>query len=64
MLEKKEIELKYEMIDLQSVVNEVVTSMRLQLEKYHATLTVRTEGDLHLVADRLHLIERCVQFIG
>ncbi|HMC99841.1 MAG TPA: HAMP domain-containing sensor histidine kinase, partial [Ferruginibacter sp.] len=56
MLEKKEIELKYETVDLQSVVAEVVTSMRLQLEKYHATVRVNTDGDLHLSADRLHLL--------
>jgi len=56
MLEKREIELKYEMVDLLSVVNEVATSMRLQLEKYHATLKINTEGDTNLFADRLHLL--------
>jgi len=56
MLEKKEIELKYEMVDLLSVVNEVATSMRLQLEKYHAKLQIDTEGELNLFADRLHLL--------
>lgn len=56
MLEKKEIELKYETVDLQSVVNEVVASMRLQLEKYHAAVTVNSEGDLNLATDRLHLL--------
>ena len=56
MLEKKEIELKYETVDLLSVVNEVATSMRLQLEKYHATLRINTEGDVNLFADRLHLL--------
>jgi len=56
MLEKREIELKYEMVDLLSVVNEVATSMRLQLEKYHATLQINTEGDANLFADRLHLL--------
>ena len=56
MLEKKEIELKYETVDLLSVVNEVANSMRLQLEKYHATLKINTEGDTNLFADRLHLL--------
>lgn len=62
MLEKKEIELKYETVDLLSVVNEVVGSMRLQLEKYHAAVTVHSEGDLHLAADRLHLLSVVVKF--
>ena len=56
MLEKKEIELKYETVDLLSVVNEVANSMRLQLEKYHAVLQINTEGDVNLFADRLHLL--------
>ncbi len=56
MLEKKEIELKYEMVDMLSVVNEVAGSMRLQLEKYHASLRINTEGDVNLFADRLHLL--------
>ena len=56
MLEKKEIELKYEMIDMLSVVNEVATSMRLQLEKYHADLSIHAEGDVNIFADRLHLL--------
>ena len=56
MLEKKEIELKFETFDLKAVVDEVVTSMRLQLEKHHATVIVRTDGDTSLEADRLHLL--------
>lgn len=56
MLEKKEIELKFEYLDLKSIVDEVVTSMRLQLEKCHATVTTRTDGDTNLQADRLHLL--------
>ncbi len=56
MFEKKEIELKYEMLNLQDVVDEVVSSMRLQIEKYHATVSVNVEGDCNLQADRLHLL--------
>ena len=56
MLEKKEIELKFETVDLRSVVDEVVTSMKLQLEKCHAHLMVTTAGDVTLQADRLHLL--------
>ena len=56
MFEKKEIELKYELFDLKDVVDEVVTSLRLQIEKNNARVTVDTEGDTSLKADRLHLL--------
>jgi two-component system phosphate regulon sensor histidine kinase PhoR len=56
MFEKKELELKYETMDLKDVVNEVVGSMRLQLEKYHAQVTVNVEGDCVIQGDRLHLL--------
>src|SRR6187549_197437 len=56
MFEKKEIELKYEFLDLKGVVDEVVSSMRLQIEKHHATVSINTEGDTHLQGDRLHLL--------
>ena len=56
MFEKKEIELKYELLDLKGVVDEVVSSMRLQIEKHHATVSINTEGDTHLEGDRLHLL--------
>ncbi len=56
MFEKKEIELKYELLDLKGVVDEVVSSMRLQIEKHHAIVAINTEGDTHLQGDRLHLL--------
>jgi len=56
MFEKKEIELKYETLNLEDIVNEVTTSMRLQLEKHHARVSVEKEGDLTLSGDRLHLL--------
>jgi two-component system phosphate regulon sensor histidine kinase PhoR len=56
MFEKKEIELKYEPLDLKDVVNEVVSSMRLQIEKHHATVSVNQEGDTNMQADKLHLL--------
>ncbi len=56
MFEKKEIELKYEPVDLKGVVDEVTSSMRLQIEKHHATVSMSTEGDMHLQGDRLHLL--------
>ena len=56
MFEKKEIELKYETLDLKGVVNEVVSSMRLQIEKHHANVSINEEGDTTLQGDRLHLL--------
>jgi len=56
MFEKREIELQYEMFDLSDVVNEVVASMRLQIEKHHADVSIVKQGDTNLQADRLHLL--------
>lgn len=56
MFEKKEIDLKYELLDLHDLVQEVVSSLRLQIEKQHAKVTVTREGDVSLPADRLHLL--------
>ncbi|OLE64493.1 MAG: hypothetical protein AUG74_13130 [Bacteroidetes bacterium 13_1_20CM_4_60_6] len=56
MFEKKEIELKVEPVDLRLLVEEVTASMRLQLEKYHAKLSIESEGDTTIEGDRLHFI--------
>jgi len=56
MFEKKEVELKYETMNLREVVDEVVSSLKLQLEKNQAIVTVNQQGDLNLRADRLHLL--------
>jgi two-component system phosphate regulon sensor histidine kinase PhoR len=56
MFEKKEIDLQYEMFDLREVVDEVVASMRLQIEKYHAVVSITQQGNTNLEADRLHLL--------
>jgi len=56
MFEKKEIELQFEPVNLKDIVNEVVDSLKLQTEKYHAVVSVEHEGDLVLQADRLHLL--------
>lgn len=55
MFEKKDVELKQEVFDLAQVVDEVVSSLRLQTEKYHAQIKVDASGSLQLNADRLHL---------
>jgi two-component system, OmpR family, phosphate regulon sensor histidine kinase PhoR len=56
MFEKKEVELKYDPLDLKSLVEEVTSSMRLQFEKHNAIVKVTTEGDTTLEGDRLHLV--------
>jgi two-component system phosphate regulon sensor histidine kinase PhoR len=56
MFEKKEIDLKYETVDLRDVVNEVAMSMRLQIEKYHAQVSISESGNTCLQGDRLHLL--------
>ena len=56
MFEKKEIELRFENLDLKGVVDEVVSSMRLQIEKHHANVLVSQEGDTNMQGDRLHLL--------
>ena len=56
MFEKKEIELRYEVLDVQQMVEEVTASMRLQFEKRKAEVTVEAEGDTTLEGDRLHLV--------
>ncbi|HMK24945.1 MAG TPA: HAMP domain-containing sensor histidine kinase [Chitinophagaceae bacterium] len=56
MFEKKEIDLKYETLNLKDIVDEVTNSLRLQLEKNHARLSVTQNGDLNLQGDRLHLL--------
>jgi two-component system phosphate regulon sensor histidine kinase PhoR len=55
MFEKKEIDLKYESLNLKDVVEEVTSSLRLQLEKNHARVSIAQEGDLNMRGDKLHL---------
>lgn len=55
MFEKKEMELSYEEVNLQQIVEEVLLSLKLQFEKYHASVTLNATGDLRLRGDRLHL---------
>jgi two-component system phosphate regulon sensor histidine kinase PhoR len=56
MFEKKEIDLKYESLDMKDLVEEVNASMRLQFEKKKAAVNVKTEGDTRIEGDRLHLV--------
>ena len=56
MFENKEIELKFELLNLYDLVQEVTASLKLQFEKHHATVTVTQEGGVNLQGDRLHLL--------
>jgi two-component system phosphate regulon sensor histidine kinase PhoR len=56
MFEKKEIELKYEQLDMKELVHEVTSSMRLQFEKNHAVIKITHYGDTKMEGDRLHLV--------
>ncbi|MBL7701515.1 MAG: HAMP domain-containing histidine kinase [Ferruginibacter sp.] len=55
LFEKKEMELSYEELNLQEIVEEVLLSLKLQFEKYHANVRLNATGDLRLKGDRLHL---------
>jgi two-component system phosphate regulon sensor histidine kinase PhoR len=56
MFEKKEMEFKKEPFDMQELINEVLNIMKLQFEKYHADVKVKTEDDNFMIeADRLHI---------
>ena len=56
MFEKKEIELKIETVDLRLLVEEVAASMRLQLEKHKARLSIKSAGNTVIEGDRLHFL--------
>lgn len=55
MFEKKEIELKYEPVNLRQLTDEVADSMRLQFEKRKAIVNVNSDSDATLEGDKLHL---------
>ena len=56
MFENKGIELKMETVDLKDITEEVVASLKLQLEKSKADIQVTGEGNLQLQGDKLHLL--------
>ena len=56
MFENKEVELTYETMNLKEVVEEVVSSLKLQLEKNRASVTVTSQGDVNIQGDRLHML--------
>jgi two-component system phosphate regulon sensor histidine kinase PhoR len=56
MFEKKEMELKKEQFDCKQLTEEVMSSMKLQFEKYRAKVKLYTKGNNFIVeADKLHI---------
>jgi two-component system phosphate regulon sensor histidine kinase PhoR len=56
MFENKGIDLKYEPLNMQELIQEVTSSMRLQFEKKNAAVNIYTEGNTSFEGDRLHLV--------
>lgn len=54
MFEKKEIELQKQNFDLGQLAEEVLASLRLQVEKHRARISIIKEGNLSFWGDRLH----------
>jgi len=56
MFEKDQIDLNNEKFDIKLLIEEVVGSMRLQFEKYNASINLETEGTNFIIhADKLHI---------
>ena len=56
MFEKDQIELKNEYFEVRVLIDEVISSMRLQFEKYHAAVNLECEGkNFYIKADKLHI---------
>jgi two-component system phosphate regulon sensor histidine kinase PhoR len=56
MFEKKEIQLNLEALDLRNLADEVLSSMRLQLEKKNTSVVLTHSGNTSMMGDRLHLL--------
>lgn len=56
MFETQQVQLKYEQFDLKALIEEVISSMQLQFEKFSAKVNFRAQGEDFLVrADRMHI---------
>lgn len=56
MFENKSIELNKEWMDVEALINEVISSMKLQFEKQKAVVTLHTDGNSFVInADKLHI---------
>ncbi len=63
MFEAKKMEFSREMVNLEELARNVIQSLRLQLEKSGATINLVATGDLHLFADRFHLVSVLLNLI-
>ena len=55
MFESRGIEVGSEDVDMLAIVSDVIASLKLQTEKMHASIELKTEGNLHLTGDQFHL---------
>ena len=56
IFEKKAIELRKEEFDLRKLAEEIITTLRVQFEKYQAQVSLVAEGnDFNIEADKLHI---------
>jgi two-component system phosphate regulon sensor histidine kinase PhoR len=55
MFENRQLDLKFEPVNMKEIVDEVAASMKLQLEKRNAAMDISCDGDVSLQGDRLHL---------
>lgn len=56
MFENKQVELKIEKFDLKILIEEILTTMQLQIEKQNALVSLQAEdGNYMLEADRMHI---------
>jgi len=56
MFGSREMELKFEQVSLDEIVQQVLLSMRLQLEKVDAEIMFDKKGAVNIPGDRLHLL--------
>ena len=56
MFGKKEMDLRLETVDLREITDEVVNSMKLQIERSKGTVAIQSSGDVKVEGDRHHLL--------
>jgi two-component system, OmpR family, phosphate regulon sensor histidine kinase PhoR len=55
VFEKNKMAINYEIVQLKNVVDEVIASLKPQIEKCHATIQIQQFGNTELQADRVQL---------
>lgn len=54
--ESRDVELKFEKVDMALVVDEVIASLKLPLQKLAASVTVDRSGNTCVMGDKMHLV--------